>query len=80
MSGAALASAGIVGGAAVLGVAGLLLHRTLRPTLEIARYAQDIAEAIDAIARNTEGAAELRRTREVALAAPGLVRALGEGS
>lgn len=49
-----------------------LFNRVIRPVLEIERYADQIREAGDAIARNTEGLDELARTRELATAVPGL--------
>jgi hypothetical protein len=80
MTGTALACTGLGGGVAVLGVVGLLLHRTLAPTLEITRYAQDVAEAIDAISDNLAGGAEILRTRELALTVPGLAGRLLAGT
>lgn len=59
-------------GGAVLGVVVALLNRLLRPAVEIQRYADDILEAGLAIATNLDGADELARTRELALAAPDL--------
>ena len=53
------AVAGLGAGVAVVGVAGVLLHRTLRVTLEIGRYAADIASAAGDLRRNTDVAAGL---------------------
>ncbi len=81
MTGTLLASTGLGAGVAVLGAVGLLLHRTLTPTLEIARYAEGIADTIDAISSNVGGGAEIVRTRELALTVPGLAgRLLGGAS
>jgi hypothetical protein len=62
----AAACLGLGAGAGALALAGALLHRTLRPTLEIRRYADDIAAAGEAVARNTDIAAELRDLRRLA--------------
>lgn len=59
-----LAWTGLVAGAGVLGVAGALLHRTMRPTLEIRRYADHIAACAQAIAANTDVAPEVERLRQ----------------
>ena len=71
------AVAGLGAGAAALGVAGLLLHRTLAVALEIGRYATDIAAAAGDLRANTELAGPLgelgartRRIRTIAGAAP----------
>lgn len=78
MTGTALSLTGLGAGVAVLGAVGVLLHRTLTPTLEIVRYAGDIADAIDSIATNVAGGAEVVRTRELAVTVPGLAaRMLG---
>ncbi|TQN42573.1 hypothetical protein FHU33_1977 [Blastococcus colisei] len=53
------AVAGLGAGAAVIGVAGLLLHRTLAVAQEIGRYADDIAAAASALRGNTELAGHL---------------------
>jgi hypothetical protein len=45
---------GLGAGAAVVGVAGLLLHRTLAVAQEIGRYAGDIATAASALRDNTD--------------------------
>lgn len=50
----------------MLGLAGALLHRTLRPTLEIRRYADDIAATTERIVRNTDVTGEVQRLRELA--------------
>lgn len=57
----AAAYAGLAAGAGALAVAGALLHRTLTVTLEIRRYADEIAQAGDGIASNTDLAVELAR-------------------
>ena len=78
MTGAAAAWTGLGAGAGALAVAGVLLHRTLVPVLEIRRYAEDIAATGERIAGNTVVAGELGRLG--ALAAQ--IRALspaGEG-
>lgn len=62
----ALAWTGLGTGAAALGLAGALLHRTLRPTLEIRRYADDIAATAQRIAHNTDVAGEAQRLRGLA--------------
>ena len=79
MSGQVLAWTGIAGGTVVLGAVALLLDRTLRPTREIVAYAEDIGEAIDAIARNLDVGAHLLQTRELAVAVPGLAQRLLAG-
>lgn len=66
---------GLAIGGVVLGVVVGLLDQLVRPTLEIGRYADDILAAGLAIAGNLDGADELTRTREVAIAAPGLALA-----
>jgi hypothetical protein len=53
------AAAGLGVGAAVVGVAGLLLHRTLAVAREIGRYADDIATAASAMRDNTDLATHL---------------------
>lgn len=53
--------AGLAAGAGALATAAALLHRTLTVTLEIGRYTQDIADAGDAIAGNTDVGGELGR-------------------
>ena len=53
------AVAGLGAGAAAVGVAGLLLHRTLAVAREISRYARDIATAASALRDNTDLAAHL---------------------
>lgn len=62
----ALAWMGLGTGAVALGLAGALLHRTLRPTLEIRRYADDIAATAQRIAHNTDVAAEVQHLRGLA--------------
>lgn len=63
MTGGARASAyaGLAAGASALAVAAALLHRTLTVTLEIRRYADDIAQAGEKIAGNTDLMADLAR-------------------
>ena len=80
MTGRVLAQAGLGGGVVVLGAVALLLDRTLRPTREIVAYAEDIGAAIDAIAANLDVGAELLRTRELAVAVPGLAQRLLAGA
>lgn len=58
-----LAWTGLTAGTGVLGVAGALLQRTMRPTLEIRRYADRIAACAQAIAANTDVAPEVERLR-----------------
>ena len=77
MSGTALGWTGVGAGALALGVAAALLHETLRPALEIRRYAEDTLEAATGIVRHTDVAAELGRTGALATAVPELVRAYG---
>ena len=60
-----LAWTGLAAGAGVLGLAGALLQRTLVPTLEIRRYADDVAAATERAVRNTDVVAELGRLREL---------------
>lgn len=57
----ASACAGLAAGASALAVAAALLHRTLTVTLEIRRYADEIAQAGEGIAGNTDIAADLAR-------------------
>ncbi len=64
--------AGLLLGGGVLGVVVALFSRTLTPVLEIVRYADHVRTAIDGIARNVEGAAQLGRTGELAGAVPNL--------
>ena len=80
MTGQALAWTGIAGGTVVLGAVALLLDRTLRPTREIVAYAEDIGASIDDIARNLDVGGELLRTRELAVAVPGLAQRLLTGA
>ena len=74
MSGFAKATswAGLAAGALTLGAVAGLLANTLRPASEIRRYAQDIHDAAEGIVANLEGAGQLARTRELAVAVPGL--------
>lgn len=62
---AVAAWAGLAAGAAVLGALGALLQRTLVPALEIRRYSDDIAAAVQAVAGHTDVAVELGRLREL---------------
>lgn len=62
----AAAVAGLGAGAAAIGLAGLLLHRTLGVALEIGRYAGDIATAATALRGNTDLAAGLGRLQATA--------------
>jgi hypothetical protein len=52
-------------GAGVIGLVAVLLHRTLIPVREIARYAEDTLDAASGIQRNLEDVTELSRTREL---------------
>jgi hypothetical protein len=72
-----LALAGLGAGAAAVGVAGLLLHRTLAVGREIDRYADDIAAAAAGLRANTDLAGHLgdlgagvRRIRAAAAPSP----------
>ncbi len=80
MTGSTLAWTGLAAGAGVLGAVAVLLTRTVRPTLEIVRYAEDIAASIDTISDNLSGGAQLLQTRELALAVPELTRRLTSGA
>jgi hypothetical protein len=80
MTGHGLAWAGIAGGAVVLGAVAVLLDRTLQPTREILAYTEDIGASIDAIAENLSAGTELLRTRELAVAVPGLAQRLLAGA
>ena len=75
MSGTALGWTGVAAGALACGLAASLLHRTLRPALEIRRYAEDTLAAAGGIVRNTDVAGELGRAGALATAVPDLVRA-----
>jgi hypothetical protein len=70
-----LALVGLAVGLVVLVVVIGLFNRIIEPAIEIRHYADDIREAIDGIARNTEGGAELLKTRDLATAVPGLALA-----
>ncbi len=59
---AALPWIGLSTGAGVLALVVALFNRTISPALEIARYADDVAVAGEAIASNLEVADELART------------------
>lgn len=67
-----LAWFGLALGLAVAVVVVLLFNRVVRPALEIERYANDILDAGLAIARNLDGADELVKTRDLAVAVPPL--------
>jgi hypothetical protein len=70
---------GLVLGFVVAGIVQLCLNRVLRPLREIKRYADETLAAGLGIAANLDGADELVRTRELALALPELARgALGD--
>lgn len=70
-----LALAGLGAGLGVAVTVAALLQRTLRPALEIDAYAKHISVAADGIHANLEGAAEVLRTRELAVLVPDLVAA-----
>jgi hypothetical protein len=72
---AVLAIVGLVLGLAVLLVVLMLFNRVVLPALEIDRYAKRILDAGLGIAGNVDGVDELRRTRELATAVPGLATA-----
>jgi hypothetical protein len=54
-----------VTGAGLVVVVAALLHRTLRPALEIRRYADEVLDAGLGISSNLDGLGELARTREL---------------
>ena len=58
-SGRSAAVAGLGTGAVAVGLAGVLLHRTLGVALEIGRYTGDIATAATAVRANTDLSAGL---------------------
>jgi hypothetical protein len=68
----ALAIIGLVIGLIVLAVCAILLQNLLRPVLEIERYSRRILDSGLAIAKNLEGADELKRTHALGSAVPGL--------
>ena len=72
---AILAWIGLVIGAVVLVVVISLFNRVRAPAREIEAYADDIAEAGQAIAHNVEIGDELARTGGLATAVPGLATA-----
>jgi hypothetical protein len=72
---AVLAWIGLAVGLVVALVAAALLQAVLRPVREIDRYADHILEAGVGIARNLDAVDDLARTRELAIAAPGLATA-----
>lgn len=67
-----LAIIGLVLGCVVLALCAVLLHHLLRPVLEIERYSRRILDSGLAIAKNLDGADELRRTHTLGSAVPGL--------
>ena len=64
--GRSAAVAGLGTGAVAVGLAGVLLHRTLGVALEIGRYTDDIATAATALRGNTDLAAGLTRLQVTA--------------
>jgi hypothetical protein len=66
---------GLAAGGGVLALVIALLNRVVGPSREIDAYARDVLEAGLAIAGNLEGVDELRRTRELGAALPGLATA-----
>jgi len=70
-----LALIGLGLGLVVAVVVVALFNRVLRPALEIKRYAEDILDAGVGIAANLDDADQLQRTRELAIALPGLAGA-----
>lgn len=74
----ALAWVGLLVGAVVLLVVLALLQRVLRPLRECMRYADDILGAGLGIAKNLDPADELVRSRDLAVAVPGLAVAFLE--
>jgi hypothetical protein len=78
---ATVALLGLLVGVVVLLVVVTLLNRVLRPIREIKRYADDTLDAGLGIARHLDGIDEAVRTRDLAVALPGLAAsALGEGA
>lgn len=76
----ASAYAGLAAGASALVIAAALLHRTLTVTLEIRRYADDIAQAGEEIAGNTDLTTELVRLGALSSAiSAAAARELGSG-
>jgi hypothetical protein len=72
---AILALIGLAVGLVLLLVVLALFNRVVLPALEIDRYAKRILDAGLGIAGNVDGVDELRRTRELATAVPGLATA-----
>ena len=72
---AILAWIGLALGLIVAVLVVLLLHRVLRPVLEIERYAERILEAGVGIAKNLDDVDQLDRTRELGGALPDLAGA-----
>lgn len=73
---AAAAWAGLALVAPVLGLVIGLFNAVLRPAREIDRYAKDIETHARGIVANLEGAAELTRTRDLAVTLPARAGAL----
>jgi hypothetical protein len=67
-----LALVGLAIGLVVLLVVLALFHNVIRPALESDRYARSILDAGIGIAKNLDPVPALLRTRELALAVPGL--------
>ena len=78
--GTGLALAGLGAGLGTAVTVAALLQRTLRPAIEIDLYAKDIAAAAGGIHTNLEGAAEVLRTRELAVQVPALVAAYADSA
>ena len=71
-SAAVLAWIGLAIGLVAAVVALVLLQRVLRPITEIKRYADDTLDAGLGIAQNVDAIDQAVRTRELAVAVPGL--------
>ena len=69
---AILALVGLVIGLVVLLLVVALFQRVMRPAQEIDSYAGDILTAGVGIATNLDGVEQLRTTRDLAVAVPGL--------
>ena len=69
---AILAVVGLVVGLVVLLLVIALFQRVMRPAQEIDAYAGDILTAGVGIATNLDGVEQLRTTRDLAVAVPGL--------
>ncbi len=68
---ATLAWIGLLLGVVVAALVVALFNRTIRPALEISRYAEVILEAGVGIAKGLDGVVELERTRQLTLALHG---------